>query len=199
METQNSLLAFWFGKSDDDAQTASTHAALWWGKNPDTDAAIRQRFAPLLPAARAGELDSWRATPKGMLALILLTDQIPRNSYRGTADAFAFDDIALALCRQGLAAGQDRALRPIERVFFYLPLEHAEDPAHQAHSVQLFRALADTVPTAQHAVFEPFADYALRHQAVITRFGRFPHRNAILGRTSSAEEIAFLALPGSSF
>ncbi|MCP9758483.1 DUF924 domain-containing protein [Aquitalea sp. S1-19] len=199
METQDSLLAFWFGESDDDAQTAATQAALWWGKNPDTDAAIRQRFAPLLPAARKGELNHWCASPKGTLALILLTDQIPRNSYRGTANAFAFDDIALALCRQGLAAGQDRALRPVERVFFYLPLEHAEDPAHQAHSVQLFRELADAMPTAQQAVFESFADYALRHQAVITRFGRFPHRNAILGRTSSAEETAFLAQPGSSF
>ena len=199
METPNTLLDYWFGSETDDARLAAQQAALWWGKSPATDADIRTRFAPLLPKAEAGALDSWRDSAEGLLALILLTDQFPRNSYRDTARAFAFDRMALQLTLQGLSAGQDQMLSPIRRVFFYLPLEHAEDSAHQAHSVQLFRTLADTVPDSQQTVFAGFADYAQRHQAILARFGRFPHRNALLGRTSSAEENAFLAQPGSSF
>ncbi len=199
METPASVLAFWFGSEISDGTVAQAQSALWWQKNPATDDAIRARFAGWTAQAASGALDAWRATPQGLLALIVLTDQFPRNMYRGTPQSFAFDALALGLCREGLARGADRQLRPIERVFFYLPLEHSEVLADQQQAVQNMGALAAAVPADQRAPFEGFADYARRHQAVIARFGRFPHRNAILGRSSTPQEREFLQQPGSSF
>lgn len=199
METRDSLLEFWFGNDADDAAAAKAQASLWWAKHAQTDAAIRQRFQPLVSAAAAGSLDGWRSSARGQLALILLTDQLPRNIYRDTPLAFEFDGLARTYSLQGLANGSERELRPIERVFFYLPLEHSESPDDQKRSVRLFRELAGEVPPMHKPVFDGFVDYALRHQAIIERFGRFPHRNRILGRPSTSEEIAFLQEPGSSF
>jgi uncharacterized protein (DUF924 family) len=199
METRDSLLEFWFGNDPDDAVVAKAQASIWWAKDRQTDAAIRQRFQPLVAAAAGGNLDDWRSSGRGQLALILLTDQLPRNIYRDTPGAFQFDGLARTLSLQGLANGSDRELRPIERVFFYLPLEHSESLEDQKRSVQLFRALAGEVPPIQRGIFDGFVDYALRHQAIIERFGRFPHRNMILGRPSTPEEIAFLQEPQSSF
>lgn len=199
METPDTIVQFWFGDSDDDATVASHCAGLWWSKNPELDRSIRERFEPAVQAVAAGELDHWRASSEGWLALIILTDQFPRNIYRGTPDAFRYDPIARQLCEEGLAAAADQQLRPIQRVFFYLPLEHSENRAHQARSVALFRELAASAPAGAQAVFDRFQDFARRHKAVVDRFGRFPHRNEILGRPSTQEEIAFLREPGSSF
>ena len=135
----------------------------------------------------------------GRLALVLLTDQFPRSIYRGTPAAFAFDAIARSLCLESLADGSDRALRPIERVFLYLPFEHSESLTDQDRAVELFRALAADVEPRLTPPFEDYLDYALRHRAIVERFGRFPHRNAILARPSTPAEIAFLEEPGSSF
>jgi len=131
--------------------------------------------------------------------LILLLDQLPRAIRRDTPEAFEQDDAARKMATQGLESGADRLLRPIERLFFYLPFEHSEDLEDQDRSVELFRELALSVPEQQHPTFAAYVDYAKRHREVIARFGRFPHRNRILGRDSTDEEIAFLEQPGSSF
>jgi len=144
-------------------------------------------------------LNDWASKPKGLLALILLTDQFPRNIYRESARAFAFDAKALAWCLGGIISGLHIGLRPIERVFFYLPLEHAESLEYQELSVGLFRDLLATVQLDQKYVFENFLDFAVRHRDIIARFGRFPQRNKIIGRPSTPEEAAFLEEPGSSF
>lgn len=193
------ILQFWFGDEADDAVAAGKQKALWWAKNPATDALIRNRFEALVLAAEAGTLDAWRATPAGLLALVLLSDQFPRNIFRDTADAFRFDALARKLCLEALDTGVDAQLRPIQRVFLYLPLEHSESLAHQQRSVALFVALAQQVPAEWRALFAGFADYAEKHSVIIERFGRFPHRNAILGRPSTDEELLFLQQPGSSF
>ncbi|HNE15277.1 MAG TPA: DUF924 family protein [Rhodocyclaceae bacterium] len=199
MENPQSLVHFWFGTDPDDAVTAARQAGLWWGKDGAVDAEMARRYGHLPDDALAGRLDGWAATPAGRLALILVTDQFPRNIFRGTAQAFAFDATARRLCREGLAHGQDRALRPIERVFFYLPLEHSEDADDQALSVTLFEALAAEVAMPLQPIFDGYADYARRHRDIVARWGRFPHRNAVLGRASTAAEDAFLQEPGSSF
>lgn len=149
--------------------------------------------------AAAHELDNWTQTPAGCLALILLTDQFPRNIYRDTPRAFAFDPLARAWCKEGLRNRMHESLRPIERVFFYLPLEHSESLDDQLHAVALFEELVTIVPQEQRNTFDGFVDYAHRHHEVIGRFGRFPHRNRILGRTSTEEELRFLEQKGSSF
>ncbi|TFV96564.1 DUF924 domain-containing protein [Oxalobacteraceae bacterium OM1] len=201
-ETPATIHAFWFGPHVaelDDAAIAHRQTALWWRKNPAVDAAMRTRFAGCIEQAAAGALDGWTATPQGCLALVLLMDQFTRNVHRDTPAAFACDAQARAWVRAALDAREDTLLRPIERVFLYLPFEHAEDMADQGRAVALFTALHDGVPPAQREPFKGFLDYALKHRTVIARFGRFPHRNAILGRTSTEEEIAFLAQPGSRF
>lgn len=161
-------------------------------KDAAFDARVRERFGAAVEAALAGTLPpAWGAAP---LAEILLLDQFTRNIFRATPRAFAGDARALALARGIVARGDDLQLDPVQRPFAYLPFEHAEDAACQDEAVRLFSALA-----AADARFADMLDYAHRHRDVILRFGRFPHRNAILGRTSSADELAYLATPGSGF
>ena len=197
--TVQAVLEFWFGSNPDDAAVAKEKSALWWSKNPQVDDEIRGRFEGLVAKAAAGELSDWEATPASRLALILLTDQFPRNIYRDSPRAFAYDAKALAWCVDGIEQHVDRKLRPIERVFFYLPLEHAESLEHQDKSAKHFGELVSIVDEPDKAVFKEYLDFAIRHRDIIARFGRFPHRNKILGRQSTAEEIAFLNEPGSSF
>lgn len=193
------ILDFWFGQQTADAATAQAQRKLWWSKDAAVDAGMRTRFGALVGAAAQGAHDDWALDPHGRLALILLFDQFPRNIHRDTPQAFAHDARALELALAGIAAGADQALRPIERVFCYLPLEHAESMDMQDRSVALFTALAAGVAESDRETFSGYVDYALRHREVIARFGRFPHRNRILGRVSTPEEIAFLKQPGSSF
>lgn len=199
MEDPASIHRFWFGDDADeldDQAVATRQSKLWWSKNASLDAQVKQRFVPLIDAAERGELDDWTTTPHGILALILLTDQFPRNVYRGTPAAFSADAAARRFCRTGLEEGFDSALRPVERVFHYLPLEHSEAIDDQREAVRLFAALAEDVP--EPAILRNL-DFAVRHRDVIERFGRFPHRNAILGRSSTPEETQFLSEPGSRF
>lgn len=197
--TPETILEFWFGSDADDAAMAKEQANLWWSKNKETDDNIRRRFEIYVILADSEQMKDWLATPRGRLALIILTDQFPRNIYRDTARAFSCDIKALTWCIEGLEKKIDRELRPIERVFFYLPLEHAEYIEHQDLSVKCFSELVSIVPGEQRPVFEEYLDFAIRHREIIARFGRFPHRNNALGRESTAEELAFLAEPGSSF
>jgi uncharacterized protein (DUF924 family) len=199
VETPQSILEYWFGSNPDDAAVAAERFNLWWCKNEAVDGEIRKRFESSVLKAAAGELDDWAMHPTGLLALILLTDQFPRNVYRDSARAFGFDGKALAWSLQGLNAAFDLTLRSIQRVFFYLPLEHSESLEHQYRSVRLFRNLCDIVNANQKPAFENFLDFAFRHRKIIERFGRFPHRNKILGRESTPEELAFLSEAGSSF
>ncbi|WP_429104797.1 DUF924 family protein [Aeromonas veronii] len=200
MQPWQPLLDLWFGDEADDVLRATRQAPLWWGKSSETDALLASRFGELAEAAAKGSLAHWADLPSGRLALILLLDQLPRNIHRGTPAAFAQDPMARDLCLKGLSIGADKSLLPLERVFFYLPLEHAESREQQARSVALFEALAvEQAGTPAQATFAGFADFARRHQVIIERFGRFPHRNYILGRTSTPEEAAFLQQPGSGF
>ena len=193
------VLDFWFGPPGAALEAAERNAGRWWGKDPSFDAEIGRRFAGLIEAVSAREAPAWKRTPRGRLAALVVLDQLPRNAYRATAAAFAHDAAAQALCLEGLAQGADRALAPIERVFFYLPLEHAESSPQQARSVAAFERLLADAPEGERPLFAGFLDYAERHRSVVDRFGRFPHRNALLGRESTAAEVAFLAEPGSSF
>jgi uncharacterized protein (DUF924 family) len=202
------LLDFWFGSDDpaqqanDSASIAQRQAALWWGKDEATDRRIQSRFESTLQAAANQQLDHWADTPHGMLALILLFDQLPRNCYRNSATAFRFDELARQCCHLGLAQGFDQQLTPLQRVFFYLPLEHSEDIDDQQYSLQLFRALAKAQARdepAAKATFDNYLQFANQHHAIIERFERFPHRNTVLGRPSTAAETAFLKEPNSSF
>ena len=192
------VLWFWFGDQGHADVVDKQLQQRWFVKDPAVDREIETRFAALLIPARTGTL-GWQVTPRGRLALILLLDQFSRNIHRGTAEAFAFDPAALTLCLEGLAVGDDRRCGLFERVFCYLPLEHAEDLGCQGRSVELFRSLQAEAPVALRKTFAAFYDYAVRHRDIIARFGRFPHRNAILGRPSSAAELDFLNQPGSSF
>lgn len=183
------VLDFWFGA----APTLAQRRRFWFGKDPATDAEIRARFAATCRAALAGDLDDWLDAPDTALALVVALDQFPRNMHRDTPAAFAADARALARARVALERGHDRRLAPLQRLFLYLPFEHSEDLADQRRSVRLFAEL-----DREEGLSDVF-DYALRHYCVIARFGRFPHRNAILGRASTAAERAFLKLPGSRF
>jgi uncharacterized protein (DUF924 family) len=196
---RDELLELWFGDAEDDVVTAKQQADLWWGQSAETDEMLGTRFGHVASAAAGGILDHWTGSPRGRLALVLLLDQLPRVIHRGTPDAFAQDAKARLIAELGLRSGADRLLRPVERVFFYLPFEHSEDPADQEKSIALFEDLAASVPAEWRETFDSFVDFAVRHRDIIDRFGRFPHRNEILGRESTPEEIEFLKEPGSGF
>ena len=186
------VLDFWFLPPDNPDYGQSR--VEWFRKDEAFDAHIRARFGALIDAAIEGGLRAWEATPHGALARLIVLDQLTRNVYRGTPRAFAGDAQALALAVALTQAGQDRLLPPMLRAFAYLPFEHAEDLAMQARAVELFQLLSQAQPG-----FDGMLDYAQRHQEVIAHYGRFPHRNAILGRPSTPEEVEFLRQPGSSF
>lgn len=194
------ILTFWFGPPGGDGWDFSQERVeLWFGRSEATDELVRERFAADTLAASRGALDEWAQTPRGRLTLLILLDQFPRHLHRGKPGAFAQDPKAQGLVLEGLELGHHLELRPIERSFFYLPLEHAEDLALQDRSVALYQELADAAPEAVRPKYLSFLDYAERHQVIIARFGRFPHRNAFLGRESTPEEAAFLLEPNSSF
>ena len=174
------ILSFWFNEL-----SPQQHFA----KDAALDAAIRTRFCATLEAAARGELAAWRATAAGRLAEIIVLDQFSRNVYRDTPRAFAQDALALVLAQELVASGQDRSLPEAQRVFAYMPYMHSESALVHTQAVELFTQLG----------IQDNLNFELRHKAIIDRFGRYPHRNAILGRSSSAEELAFLAEPGSSF
>lgn len=193
------LLQWWFGTADDPNEVAAQQGGLWFGKRDSQDREARERFALLVDQALAGGLTEWAQRPEGWLALVLLLDQLPRMIYRDTPTAFSGDRRAQQLVAQGVAADFDRQLRPIQRVFIYLVFEHCEHLAVQNEAISRFAHLLDEQPQAQRGVFADNLDYAERHQQIIARFGRFPHRNEILGRESTPEEVAFLRQPGSRF
>jgi uncharacterized protein (DUF924 family) len=185
------ILDFWFGEPGSTERGRAREA--WFRKDAAFDDTIRARFGAVVDEAAAGGLAGWDRSDTGALALLLVCDQFPRNLFRGEARAFALDPRALATARDLVATGRDRALAPLERVFVYLPFEHSESLADQHEAVRLLGLLRDD-PQAGN-----YHEWAVKHLKVVQRFGRFPHRNEALGRASTAEEIAFLAQPGSRF
>lgn len=186
------VLDFWFGAPG--SAGFGEPRAEWFRKDEVFDARIRQHFGDDTANALAGGLAEWTTEPEGALALILLLDQFPRNLFRGHARAFAGDDRARQVARRLTDRAQHQTLQPVQRVFVYLPFEHAESMEDQDRAVDLFRELHGERPD-----FAGFLDYAQKHREVIQRFGRFPHRNAALGRESTVEEKVYLAQPGSGF
>lgn len=193
------VLKFWFGEEDFGLHYPKSRSDLWFRNGKHYDAEISRRFKHLHQEAIEGGLDLWLEYPSGRLGLIIVLDQFSRHIYRETATAFAQDELAQTIVMEGIGSKQDLELAPAQRVFFYLPLEHAENRQLQELSVKKFTALVASLPPEIQPEYASTLNFAIRHKAVIDRFGRFPDLNAILGRKSSAEEIEFLSRPGASF
>ncbi len=191
MEDYREILEFWFGKPEEEEYGKSRQ--FWFTKSSDFDQQVKSRFLETYQKAAAGKLNYWQKSPISCLALIILLDQFPRNMFRNQAQAFATDDMALQFSQYAISQGFDWELIPVQRWFLYLPFAHSENLEHQHQSVALSSRLKDD-PSSVDTIA-----YALRHLQVIERFGRFPHRNKILGRLNTPEEEEFLQQPGSSF
>lgn len=189
----DAILTFWFKEQQLSAPQIDRRMDVWFGEDELFDHEIRKEFADDVDRACDGELDHWATDPRGRLALILLIDQFRRNMHRGTAEAFIKDPLALKLCVEGAIAKQDQTLTPIQRVFFYMPLQHAESRKVQNRSVALFNKLASAVSTTYRETFATVAQFAELHRDIVEQFGRFPHRNKVLGRSNTPEEDAYLA------
>jgi steroid delta-isomerase-like uncharacterized protein len=198
-EEPEALLAFWFGADLASPAAVGERVRAWFEGGPAVDRELRARFADLPERAASGALDAWATSPHPALARVIALDQLPRNLHRGSARAFAYDGVALEAAEAALAAGFDRALHPLEAGFLYLPFEHAERLDAQQRAVALFEALEARAAPALRTTLAEWADYARRHREVIERFGRFPHRNAALGRVPTAAERAWLAAGGERF
>ena len=171
---------------------SAEHQKLWFNPPDGTDQYIRERFGELVEQAVRGALYSWADTPQGLMALVILLDQFTRNVYRGTPEAFSGDERALALARQAVSQGMDSTMPTVHRIFLYMPFEHAEDLAAQDEGLACFARLMDEAPESQRERIGSFQRYAVAHREVIAQFGRFPHRNRLLGRESTTEELAHL-------
>lgn len=193
------ILQFWFGELDELGRASEATQDRWWSKNPAFDAEIRERFGSTHAAAARGELDSWLAQPRSRLAYIIVLDQFSRNMFRDSAGMFATDEKALRAALTGIEAGMDKQLRLDERGMFYMPLMHSEELAIQERCVALFQELAREVSGSARASMLSRVGFAERHRDIVKKFGRFPHRNGLLARTSTPDELDFLDGPGSSF
>jgi len=205
MQGAQEVLLFWFGPRPYTRAGVQQHSRLWFGDGsapeltPQTDELIRERFGETVQAAERGEFAAWASSPRRRLALVLLLDQFPRNVYRGTALAFAQDRKALSLTISGMQFGADATLDPLERLFFYMPLQHAEALDAQEESVAAFSRLVTESSPELRSIFEGARESAVLHRDIVARFGRFPHRNRVLGRESSAEETVWLETEGNHF
>jgi len=186
------VLRFWFDGVADHAEAITARSQVWFQVDPEFDRLCRERFGALHERAARGELDEWQETARGALALVIVLDQFSRNIHRGTGAAFACDERALACCLHARRRGFDEALRPVERMFLYMPFQHTENRERQDESVEVWKALAAGVDAALADYFEGSIEHAREHRDIVHRFGRFPHRNAALGRESTPEERRYL-------
>jgi uncharacterized protein (DUF924 family) len=193
------LLNWWFGSAESSTEVAKAKNKLWFGKKKSQDTDALHRFGGLVELALKGGLSEWAETPQGWLALVLLLDQLPRMIFRNTAKAYSGDARAQELVKHGLKLERDLALTPLQRTFIYLVLEHTENLKSQDEAIRRFTALLTLLPATDREYFTQTLEHAKRHRAVIERFGRFPHRNEILGRDSTMQELEFLKKPGSRF
>ncbi|MGF1468467.1 MAG: DUF924 family protein [Sandaracinaceae bacterium] len=197
--TAEDVLAVWFGPLDEDGLCrAEEHAARWWRKDPGFDRELEERFGSLHARMAAGA-DPFDESPHGRLATVIVLDQLSRNLHRHDAKAFAQDERAQGITRAGIQQGHDERLRGVERAFFYMPLVHSEALTDHVVAGERLQALVDGASPRAKKTLEGFASSAAQHRALIERFGRYPHRNVALSRTSTPEEIAFLAAGGTSF
>ncbi len=196
MSTFQEILDFWFGT---DEQNPMAKAAMWWKPDAALDEQIKQRFASEIHEAIQGKLDPWKASPEGTLAWIILLDQFSRNIFRNSHQAFSQDPLALTATLKAIERGDDQKLGAIHRWFLYMPLMHSEDPNIHRRSLEIYTRLAESAPDNFKEALKSAYDFAERHAKIIFRFGRYPHRNKILGRKSTPEEETFLLEPGSSF
>ena len=187
------ILSFWFKEQELTGPQIDRRMDIWFGEDRVFDHEIEKDFSDEIEKASAGKLDHWADEPHGRLALILLIDQFRRNIYRGTLKAFSHDKVALKLCVEGAMEKKDKGLTPIQRVFFYMPLQHAESRKVQAKSVKLYERLAESVSPTLQETFLTVAQFAELHKDIIDQFGRFPHRNSLLGRENTPEEDEYLA------
>ena len=187
------ILSFWFKEQALTAPQIDRRMDKWFGEDPVFDHEIAKEFGSDIELASQGQLDYWAADPRGRLALILLIDQFRRNIHRNTEKAFSLDKLALKLCVEGAMQKEDMSLSPIQRVFFYMPLQHAESKKVQEKSVALYNKLAESVSPTYRETFETVAQFAELHKDIIDQFGRFPHRNKLLGRANTPEEDEYLA------
>jgi len=192
------ILNFWF-EGCGEAEFPIEKQIFWFGTKKETNEIIRKRFGHHLEEAIRGKHDDWIKTPHGSLALIILLDQFSRNLFTGTPREVSQDAKALSICLRGIEAKQDLELGPIQRAFFYLPMEHSEDPEMQKKSVHAFRNLVQSVSEKSRATYEYMLKYALAHQKIIERFGHYPYQNKAMGRSTTQEEADFLAQPGAPF
>lgn len=188
----DAILSFWFKEHELSAPQIDRRMDIWFGEDPVFDHEIEKDFSADVDKASDGELDHWAHDPRGRLALIILLDQFRRSIYRNTPSAFEKDPAALKLCVEGAMEGEDKGLSPIQRVFFYMPLQHAESRKVQAKSVELFARLAEAVSPTLRETFMTVAQFAELHRDIVERFGRFPHRNKMLNRKNTAEENEYL-------
>jgi uncharacterized protein (DUF924 family) len=186
------ILSFWFKEQELSAPQIDRRMEIWFGEDPVLDLEIEKEFSNEIEAASDGKLDHWAVDPYGRLALIILIDQFRRNIYRNSAEAFSKDKLALRLCVEGAMEKKDKGLTPIQRVFFYMPLQHSESPKVQAKSVELYDRLAETVSATERETFLTVAQFAELHKDIVDQFGRFPHRNKLLNRENTAEEAEYL-------
>ena len=189
----DAVLAFWFQDKALSAPQIDGRMDVWFGEDPLFDEEVAREFADDVAKASEGQLDHWGNTPHGRLALIILLDQFRRNIYRNSPEAFEKDNAALKLCVEGAMEKKDKGLSPIERVFFYMPLQHAESRKVQKKSVEIYNKLAEAVSATYKETFETCAQFAELHADIVEQFGRFPHRNKILGRENTPEEAEYLA------
>lgn len=187
----DAVIDFWFGPQSGGFSDASTRRR-WFASDPEFDREISQEFGSLLQSAATSALASWLEAVNGCLAFIVVTDQFSRQIHRGSAEAFATDPLALSAAREGVARGYDRTLGYDQRAFFYLPFEHSESEEDQHTSVELFTRLAADTPASHRSHSEETLRFALAHRDIVMQFGRFPHRNATLGRVSTPAELEFL-------
>ena len=191
--TPHDVLSFWFEDATRSPEALQRRGAVWFRADPVFDRECATRLGAALEEAARGGLQSWTESPHGRLALVILVDQMPRNIHRGSPAAFMHDAQAAAHCVAAIESGEDRSLHPVERVFLYMPLQHAEDLALQRLSIKQFESLAAEVDDAWRDNFTENVQYAREHHDIVERFGRFPHRNRILGRESTEEELRYLA------
>lgn len=197
--TIESILDYWFSDVREHPELFRTRQKFWFSSSPRTDTGIRAQFGELVERAGSGALDEWATQPAGALALVLLLDQFPRSIYRGTARAFDYDARALQITRNGIARGLDRRLSVIERGFFYMPFQHSEDRETQAESERLFAQLRDDAKKDESDAAYNFHRFSLEHKNIVDTFGRFPHRNEILGRPNSEAEREYLEQSGKNY
>lgn len=192
MEHYENILNFWFGRVEDTIVPSENRARIWFGESDDIAQEIRDQFQSQMDSALNGSVKDWEVTPRGQLALIIMFDQFSRHIYRSTARAYAQDKQALAVCLEGINQEHDHELSLIERVFYYFPLLHAEHLGYQEQSVRAYQLLAEIAFSETRVIYDSFLKFANHHYTIIQRFGRFPQRNAVLGRASTEQELSYL-------